>query len=164
MGHHWSTDVPADALGFRSRGNLKTVPCQRRIPTGRSVEKATEVFAAVFLLVIGLSHIAQPRAWVEFFVWLRGKGPTGVFVNGFLSLGFGSFIAAFHNVWHGLPVIITLLGWAQVLKGLVSFLVPNVALRGLARVSYERAWEFRAGGLFALILSAVSWYIVLTRP
>jgi len=65
------------------------------------------------LLVIGLSHVAQPRAWVEFFVWLRGKGHAGVFVNGFLSLGFGSFIVAFHNVWNGLPVILTLLGWGK---------------------------------------------------
>ena len=127
------------------------------------MERATEVFAAVFLLVIGLSHVAQPRAWVEFFVWLRGKGHAGVFVNGFLSLGFGSFIAAFHNVWNGLPVILTLLGWAQVLKGLLSFVAPQVALWGLARVSSERAWHFVVGGALALALSAALWYIVLTR-
>ena len=127
------------------------------------MEKATEIFAAVFLSVIGLSHIAQPRAWVEFFVWLRGKGHAGVFVNGFLSLGFGSFIVAFHNVWNGLPVILTLLGWAQVLKGLLSFVAPQVALWGLARVSSERAWQFVVGGALALALSAALWYIVLTR-
>ena len=69
------------------------------------MEQATEIFAAVFLSVIGLSHLVQPRAWVEFFVWLRGKERTGVFVNGFLALGFGSFIVAFHNQWHGLPVV-----------------------------------------------------------
>lgn len=74
------------------------------------MEKANEVFAAVFLSVIGLSHVAQPGTWVEFFVWLRGKGHAGVFVNGFRCLGFGDFIVAFHNVWNGLPVILTLLG------------------------------------------------------
>ncbi len=46
------------------------------------MEVATEIFAAVFSLVIGLSHILQPRGWVEFFVWLRSKGNAGVFVNG----------------------------------------------------------------------------------
>ena len=127
------------------------------------MEKATEVFAAVFLMVVGLSHVAPPRAWVEFFVWLHGKGHAGVFVNGFLSLGFGSFIVAFHNVWNGLPVILTLLGWAQVLKGLLSFVAPQVALWGLARVSSERAWQFVVGGALALALSAALWYIVLTR-
>jgi hypothetical protein len=127
------------------------------------VEKATEIFAALFLSVIGLSHIAQPRAWVDFFVRLRGKGHAGVFVNGFLALSFGSFIVTFHNVWDGLAVLLTLLGWAQVLKGLVSFVVPQVALRGLERVSIERAWHFIVGGAFALALSAALWYVVFTR-
>jgi hypothetical protein len=127
------------------------------------VEKATEVFAALFLSVIGLSHIAQPRAWVDFFVWLRGKGHAGVFVNGFLALSFGCFIVAFHNVWDGLAVLLTLLGWAQVLKGFMSFVVPQVALRGLERVSIGRAWHFVMAGAFALALSAVLWYVVFTR-
>jgi hypothetical protein len=126
------------------------------------VEKATEVFAAVFLSVIGLSHMAQPRAWVEFFVWLRGKGHAGVFVNGFLCLGFGAFIVAFHNVWNGLPMILTLLGWGQVVKGLVAFVAPEISMWGLQRVSLERAWQFVVGGVFALALGAVLWYVVFT--
>ena len=86
-----------------------------------------------------------------------------MFVNGFLALGFGSLVVAFHNVWTGLPVVLTIFGWAQVLKGFVSFVAPRIALRGLSRVSLERAWHFRAGGIFALCLSAVLWYIVLSR-
>ena len=127
------------------------------------MEKATEIFAAVCLSVIGLSHVAQPRAWVEFFVWLRGKGRAGAFVNGFLCLHFGAFIVAFHNVWTGLPVILTLLGWSQVVKGLVAFVAPQVSLWGLGRVSYERAWMLVVAGVFALALSALLWYIVFTR-
>ena len=127
------------------------------------MERATEIFAAIQFLVIGLSHIAQPRAWVEFFVWLRSKGHAGVFVNGFLSLWFGSVIVAFHNVWEGLPAILTVVGWAQVFKGLLSFVAPQVAMRGLARVSPERAWQFVVGGILALALSALFWYIVFTR-
>ena len=113
--------------------------------------------------MIGLSHLLQPRAWVEFFIWLRGKGHVGVFVNGFLTLGFGSFIVGFHNVWDGLPIILTLFGWSQVLKGLVNFVAPQLALRGLARISIERAWHFVVAGVFTLVFSAVMWYIVFTR-
>jgi hypothetical protein len=127
------------------------------------VERAIEILVALQCLVIGLSHTAQPRAWVEFFVWLRSKGHAGVFANGFLSLWFGSVIVAFHNVWEGLPIIITLLGWAQVLKALVSFVLPQVAMRGLMRVSPERAREFVVGGVVFLALDAVLWYIVFTR-
>jgi hypothetical protein len=127
------------------------------------VERATEIFAAVQFLVIGLSHIFQPRVWVEFFTWLRGKGHAGVFVNGFLSLGFGSIIIAFHNVWTGLPMILTIIGWAQVVKGLVSFVVPSWGMRGLQRVSPDRAQEFIIGGVFFLMLSALMIYLVLTH-
>jgi len=107
--------------------------------------------------------LGAARAWVDFFTMLRAKGRAGVFVNGFLALGFGSLVVAFHNVWTGLPVVLTIFGWAQVLKGFVSFVAPRIALRGLSRVSLERAWHFRAGGIFALCLSAVLWYIVLSR-
>src|SRR5215207_9144399 len=117
------------------------------------MERGIELLAAIQCLVIGLSHLAQPHAWVEFFVWLRGKGHAGVFANGFLSLWFGSLSVAFHNVWDGLPTVVTVLGWAQVLKGLVAFVLPQVAMRGLARVSPERAWEFVAAGVAFLALT-----------
>jgi uncharacterized protein YjeT (DUF2065 family) len=127
------------------------------------MERATEIFAAVFFSAIGLSHIAHPRAWVEFFMWLHKKGHAGVFVNGFLTLALGSFIVAFHNVWTGLPMLLTLIGWAKVLKGLLNFVTPQLALWALARVSFERGWQFRVGGLLALGLSALIWYMVWTH-
>lgn len=127
------------------------------------MEQAIQIYAAVQFLVIGLSHIFQPRAWVDFFIWLRGKGHAGVFVNGFLSLIFGSVIVGFHNVWTGLPMVLTLIGWAQVVKALVSFVMPQWGMRGLQRVSYERAHEFVVGGIVFVALSALMVYIVLTR-
>lgn len=127
------------------------------------MERAIEIFAAVQFLVIGLSHLLQPRVWVEFFTWLRGKGHAGVFVNGFLSLTFGSLIVAFHNVWTGLPMVLTLIGWAQVIKALISFVMPQWGMRGLERVSYDRTREFVIGGVVSLAMSALMLYIVLTR-
>lgn len=127
------------------------------------MERATEIFAAVNFFIIGLSHIFQPRGWVEFFTWLRGKGHAGVFVNGFLSLSFGSIIVSFHNVWTGLPTILTVIGWAQIVKAFVSFVRPQWGMRGLQRVSPERASEFVVGGLLFLPLSALMAYLALRR-
>jgi hypothetical protein len=90
-----------------------------KYPVGGYVEKAVEVFAALYLLGVGLSHVLQPHAWIEFFAWMREKGPAGMFVEGLLSLGFGALVVGFHNVWTGLPVVLTLIGWGQVLKGVV---------------------------------------------
>jgi uncharacterized protein YjeT (DUF2065 family) len=127
------------------------------------MEKSVEIFAALYLLGIGLSHLVQPHAWVELFTWLRERGRAGVFVEGFLSLGFGALIVAFHNVWSGLPIVLTLVGWGQVLKGLVRFVAPQFSLRVYERVSSERAWQFRVAGIFALALSGLVGYAAMSR-
>jgi hypothetical protein len=123
-----------------------------------TTERAIEIFAVVNFVVIGLSHIAQPRAWVEFFVMLRAKGASGVFVNGMLSLLVGSIIVAFHNVWSGVPALLTAIGWAQILKALIALTAPHVSMKGMMRVSMERAWEFQAAGaIFLAISAAIAW-------
>jgi uncharacterized membrane protein len=125
------------------------------------MERAVQIYAAVNFLVIGLSHIAQPRAWNELFVLLRERGKAGVLVNGMLSLSFGSIIVAFHNVWSGLPMVLTIIGWANVTKALVILVAPDVGMRSLQRVSVDRSRELVAAGTVFLILSAMMWYLVL---
>jgi hypothetical protein len=68
------------------------------------MERAIQIVAAVNFLIIGWSHILQPRAWAEFFIWLRGKGHAGVFVTGFLALGIGSLIVGHHHDQVGPPL------------------------------------------------------------
>jgi hypothetical protein len=125
------------------------------------VERAVEGFVALCLFGVGLSHAVQPLAWVEFFVWLRGQGRCAVFLEGLLSLNCGALVVAFHNVWTGLPVVVTVLGWGMVLKGLVRLAAPGLGLRVYERIAPERAWHFRAAGIFALALSALSGYLAL---
>lgn len=123
--------------------------------------RGIELFAALCFLIIGLSHLLQPHAWVDFFVRLRDQGRSGMFTEGFLVLAFGALIVAFHNVWSGLPTVLTVIGWAQVAKGLVRFVAPQLALRAYQRVAPERAWEFRVAGSFALGISAFLGFLLL---
>jgi hypothetical protein len=116
------------------------------------MERSVEILGIVLLGVIGLSHLLQPRVWVEFFVILRGKGEAGAFADGFLHLLPAGIIIGFHNVWSGLPVLLTLLGWAFLIKSLLRFCVPKLALTVWARVSLERAWEFQVAGAGILVL------------
>lgn len=105
----------------------------------------------------------QRHAWVDFFVWLRERGHAGVFVHGFLSLGFGSMILAFHNVWSGLPSVLTIVGCAYTLKAALCFLVPATQMRSLGRVSHERAWELAVPGFIFVGLGAVLTISLWTR-
>jgi hypothetical protein len=101
---------------------------------------------------------------VWFFVWLRRQGRCAVCLEGLLSLNAGALVVAFHNVWTGLPVVVTVLGRGMVLKGLVRLAAPGPGLRVYERIAPERAWRywrFRAAGVFALVLSALSGYLAL---
>jgi hypothetical protein len=118
------------------------------------MEQAVELFAAVSFTVIGLSHIFQRDAWIEFFAKLHSLGRLGAFAEGFLYLNFGAVIASFHNVWTGPGVVLTIIGWAQVLKALIRFVAPDRVLPIYKRMGPERAWQLQAAGGLFLVLSA----------
>ncbi len=117
------------------------------------MERAVQVFAAVNFFVIGLSHIFQRDAWVEFFAKLHSLGRLGPFAEGFLYLNFGALIVSFHNVWSGPEVVLTLIGWIQILKALLRFVAPTATLRIYQRMGPERAWQFQVAGGVLLALS-----------
>jgi hypothetical protein len=120
------------------------------------MERAVEIYAVVQLALIGLSHIVHHRAWAEFFVALTARGRAGAFVNGLLSLAFGSIVIAFHPVWSGLPVVLTVFGVLNLVKAAVCLLLPDVALRSMARATPERSRQFVGAGVVALGLAAVT--------
>ncbi len=119
------------------------------------MERAVEIFAIIQFVVIGLSHIVQHRAWAEFFIRLRGLGFPGVFMNGFLGLSFGSIVVAFHNVWSGPAMVLTIFGWLLLLKASIGFVAPGVSMRAFERISLERSWVFIPPGVIFLLMAGV---------
>ncbi len=124
------------------------------------MERAIQIYAVIQFAVIGLSHVLRPHAWVDFFALLRERGEPGVFATAFLSLLFGSIVVAFHNVWSGIPLVLTLVGWAQVVKAVIYFAFPAFGLRKLQIPSHERAHLFIVPGVLFLALAALLGYHV----
>ena len=122
------------------------------------MERAVQIFAVVNFAVIGVSHALRPREWLDFFALLRERGEAGIFAVAFPTLIFGSVVVAFHNVWSGIPLVLTLLGWAHVAKALVYFAFPSFALRKLQLSSRARAGSFVAAGVVSLLLAALLGY------
>ena len=122
------------------------------------MERAVQIYAILNLTVIGISHVARPRAWVDFFVVLRERGEVGVFAVALLNLVFGSIIVAFHNVWSGIPLALTVLGWANVAKAALYFVFPTAGLRRLQFLSHERAGLVAGGGIIFLLLAGLLGY------
>jgi hypothetical protein len=116
---------------------------------------AIQVFAIINLLVMGLSHALQPRAWAELFVRVVGQGRPGAMGVGGLHLLFGAIIVAGHAVWSGVPTLLTILGWGWTLKGALYLWFPEVGLRSMARVDPEKPRGFVVAGLVMITVGAI---------
>lgn len=127
------------------------------------METSIQKLVAISYFVIGLSHIIQPRVWTRFFIMFRDKGEVGSFLSGLLHFPMGVLIVSFHNVWSGIPLIVTIMGWGLVIKGLIYLTYPKHGMRVLARVSMERSWEFVVAGVVAVVLSGVIMFPLLGK-
>ena len=127
------------------------------------MELAVMKLSAIAFLLIGVSHVVKPDAWVRFFVRVREQGEAGAFINGLIHFPLGALIVSFHDVWTGIPLVLTLVGYGLILKSIVCFIFPTLSLRSLNRVSAERAWEFRVAGIFSVALGGLFAYSVIQR-
>jgi hypothetical protein len=120
------------------------------------MEQTVEWFVLATSLVVGLSHLLYPGDWGAAFAALHRAGRPGAFANGGMSLVPGAAIVAGHPVWTGPAVVLTVLGWLLIAKGVACFLAPDLALVSMGRGSSGRG--FRAAGGFLLALSAWTGY------
>jgi hypothetical protein len=128
------------------------------------MEVAIQKLAIISFFVIGLSHIFQPRVWAQFFIELRSKGETGSFINAFIHFPLGALVVAFHNVWEGIPVILTLIGYGWVLKSLIYFVSPSSGLKSMSRVSLERSKGFIVAGVLMVGIGGLLLFSLISRP
>lgn len=127
------------------------------------MELAVTKLAIICLFVIGVSHIVQPHVWAQFFIDMHSKGKVGSFLNALLHFPMGVVIVAFHNVWSGLPVVLTLIGWGLVLKSLIYFVAPGYGIKILGRISLERSRGFMVAGAFSVGISGLLIFSLLQR-
>ena len=125
------------------------------------MEVAVTKLAIICFFINGMSHIFQPRVWARFFIQLRSMDEVGSFLNALLHLPLGVLIVSFHNVWNGLPLILTLIGWGLVFKSSIYFLFPRLGMKILGRVSLENSSEFAVAGLFSVGISGFLMFLLL---
>jgi hypothetical protein len=84
----------------------------------------------LYCILIGLSMVTHRQATVETVTALVHNPPV-LFIAGVIALITGLSMVLGHNVWSGgaLPVIVTLIGWLTLIKGLlILFLSPEAAV------------------------------------
>ena len=127
------------------------------------MELAVTKLAIICFFITGVSHVVQPRVWAQFFINMHSKGDIGSFQNALLHFPLGVLIVSFHNSWHGLPIVLTVIGWGLVLKSFIYFVFPRYGVRVLARVSMERSWEFVVAGIISVGISGLLMFSLFRR-
>jgi hypothetical protein len=77
-----------------------------------------------FYVLVGISMLLN-RSFFEKAATGIEESPALFYISGVLAFAFGATIVAIHSVWSGWPLLITLLGWAGVVKGSVRIALPD---------------------------------------
>jgi hypothetical protein len=100
-----------------------------------------------YMVILSLWMAARKEVALELVDRLVGD-PVGVSLVGMLRLAIGLAIVLGHDVWSGgaLPVVITLIGWAALLNGLLTLFAPPEAVRRIfSAMQFERRYPIFAG-------------------
>jgi len=117
------------------------------------VAQAVEWFLALTGVIVGLSHIVQRHTWSDGYGRLSRVGLPGALINGAISLVPGAIVVTGHTSWAWPYGGITAFGWLLVLKGAISFLAPDAALKSMAHGG-RSPQSFIPGGAVLLCVSA----------
>ena len=122
-----------------------------------SLDLLIERWFAIGFLVFGLSHVLHPAKWAAVFLPLRVSDTGGLLLATF-TLPLGLLVVLAHNIWvWSLPVIVTLMGWAMIVKSLFYLFVPR-ALLLVMRDSQRMQRAFSIAGVAMILLGALLVY------
>jgi hypothetical protein len=113
----------------------------------------------LYLIAVSLSMFAHPQASLEIMKEII-QDPPLLFIAGLMGVTAGLAIVLAHNVWSGgaLPIIVTLFGWAGLIKGMILLtLSPEMESRiFIFGLGYDRHPNLYAA--FALLFGAYLAY------
>lgn len=118
--------------------------------------KVAEI-AGPILLLIGLSVLLHAKAWKGLFDKWQ-KDHFSLFPVMLLTTLLGLMIIGTYNVWEfNVWILVTLLGWIMLVKGVVYFLLPGSVLKGSLGLGKNLGLLY-FGGLFWTVVGAALGY------
>ncbi|HTZ53997.1 MAG TPA: hypothetical protein VMB20_02955 [Candidatus Acidoferrum sp.] len=94
----------------------------------------------LFLLILGISMLVQRQNTIAIWIALVHNLPL-IYVVSLVTIAAGLAVVLAHNRWRGgaPPVVVTLLGWVTLLKGVSALVLPaDLAMQAFALLSYDR--------------------------
>lgn len=104
----------------------------------------------LYCMTLALGMMANRRVTLAAVESMIRSPPILLFVD-IVTLSIGLAMVLGHNIWSGgaLPVVVTVLGWATLIKGLLFLFLPQERMIGLYKaMQYERLFfVYMAGTL-----------------
>ncbi len=112
----------------------------------------------LFSILAGLAMIARRQDMVALFDSLTHDPPL-LLLFGLIALGIGLAMVLAHNVWSGgvLPVVVTLIGWLILVRGLILLFLPAATVANL----FEAMHFARLLYLYATISLVLGIYLAM---
>lgn len=110
----------------------------------------------LFTLILSLSMVAQRQLITETMSTMIYDRPL-LLVLGMIALAAGLSIVLTHNIWTAgaLPLVVTLIGWVILIRGIILLLMPSEALASLFAMFHFEDFFY----LYAAISFALGFYL-----
>ena len=111
------------------------------------MEQSIELMTAICFLVMGLSMLFRTSDWQAWVKHLQAQGRSTSLVLGSINLLLGSFIVAFHWVWEGIGLIVTIFGVLFLLRSVVLLFCPGFLPKMLKKLAPRMGGLVTVSGL-----------------
>lgn len=113
-------------------------------------------FLGFYFVIVAISMIINPIGMRAFIVdALQNK--SFVMLAGIMSLLFGLLIVLTHNIWIGWPIIITIIGYLSIIRGIIRLYFPDWFANRASSVTQGKSYYLAS--LIVFILGIVLLYL-----
>lgn len=122
------------------------------------MEYAIELMVGICFLVLGLSIFLRTHDWIGWVGHIKQQGRNASLVLGVVNLLLGSFILAFHWVWEGLAMIVTIFGVLFTFRSVILLLCPGFLPKMLECLTPRLNGVFKLAGVIVTLIGAIVLY------
>ncbi len=122
------------------------------------VSKFFADFLGFFLIVVAFALLAD-NSKIDRVIRTMERGAT-LFYMGMISFSLGLTIVLLNNVWQGSGILVTIIGWLAVIKGIAYIFFPQALRTGVSRAKAPMTGVV----VLALVVGIALLYVGYTLP